>query len=137
MLPLISTIALVIVFFAPSSFGQPFPVPEGAKCDECGMTIDGTSKFVSEVADSNGRKFFFCDIGDMLYHFRAKRDTIRSVSVRDYTSGKWIDGKQASYVVNKTVKTPMGWGIAAFAQESEAKKWGTSVGFTDAFRLVR
>jgi copper chaperone NosL len=116
---------------------QPFPIPQGAKCDECGMSVEQDSKFISEVLSSNGKKFFFCDIGDVLFHFKKKREKIKAVYVRDYGTGEWVDGEKAFFVLNKDIKTPMSWGIAAFAKQSEAKKWGTPVDFSTAFTLTK
>lgn len=118
-------------------YSQQIIVPQGAQCAECGMTIDPDSKFASQVVTTEDKKLFFCDIGDMLYHFRSAREKARVVSVKDYPSGKWIDGKKALYVWNKNLKTPMSWGISAFALESEAKQAGDSVDFNGAFKLLR
>lgn len=118
-------------------YSQPFPVPQGSKCAECGMSIDQDSKFTSEVITRDEKKVFFCDVGDMLFHFRSDREKIKAVYVRDYRKGEWVDGKKAFYILNKNVKTPMSWSIAAFAEESEAKKWGNPVDFNGAFRLLK
>ncbi|HXX54051.1 MAG TPA: nitrous oxide reductase accessory protein NosL [Thermodesulfovibrionales bacterium] len=118
-------------------YAQPFPVPPGVKCDECGMAVGQDSKFASEVISSSGKKLFFCDIGDMLYHFRKERGNIRISYVRDYVTGDWIEGEKALFVLNKDIKSPMSWGIAAFAKESDARKWGTPVDFSTAFTLTK
>ncbi len=101
------------------------------------MSIDQDSKFTSEVITRDEKKVFFCDVGDMLFHFRSDREKIKAVYVRDYRKGEWVDGKKAFYILNKNVKTPMSWSIAAFAEESEAKKWGNPVDFNGAFRLLK
>jgi nitrous oxide reductase accessory protein NosL len=118
---------------------QPFAIPQGAKCDECGMSVEQDSKFVSEVLSTDGKKLFFCDVGDMLFHFRKEREKIKAVYVKDYGTGEWIDGKKAFFILNKGIKTPMSWGIVAFARhsEAEAKKRGTPVDFSSAFTLTQ
>lgn len=116
---------------------QPLLVPEGTKCAECGMIVDQNSKFASSVITKDDRNLFFCDIGDMLFHFRAGREKIKDVYVRDYDTGERIDGRKVFYVLNKKIATPMSWGIAAFTEESAAKKWGTPVDFDGAFTLLK
>ncbi|MGD0282226.1 MAG: nitrous oxide reductase accessory protein NosL [Dissulfurispiraceae bacterium] len=119
------------------AYAQPAPVPAGEHCAECGMSIDRDSKFAAEAVDGKGGKLFFCDIGDMLHHFRKSINTIQSAYVRDFTTGTWIDGRKAWYVQNKKFLTPMFWGIAAFSTDAEAKKWGLPVDFDAAFGLAK
>lgn len=118
-------------------YAQPFPVPQGTMCSECGMMVNPDSKFSVELVTTNGKKMFFCDIGDMLRHFRSDRGTLKTIYVKDYMSGGWIDGEKAFFVLNKDIKTPMSWGIAAFAKQSDAKKWGTPADFSTAFTLTK
>jgi copper chaperone NosL len=132
------TLFLVLIFVCPSLLhSQPVPVPQGTKCAECGMNVDQNSRFMSEVVTKDSKNLFFCDIGDMLFHFRSDREKMKDVHVRDYATGEWIDGKKAFYVLNKKISTPMSWGIAAFAADSAAKKWGDPVDFNGAFKLLR
>ncbi|HXX80584.1 MAG TPA: nitrous oxide reductase accessory protein NosL [Thermodesulfovibrionales bacterium] len=134
---IVSFFLLAFLVFPGSPAAQPFPVPQGTMCSECGMTVNPDSKFSVELVTTNGKKMFFCDIGDMLRHFRSDRETLKTIYVKDYISGGWIDGEKALYVLNKRFSTPMSWNIAAFSSESEAKKWGSPVGFSGAFGLVK
>ena len=133
----LSTCVLTFALFYLSAYAQPVAIPGGTHCDECGMMVDPHSKFASEVTAEKGRRLFFCDIGDMLYHFRTSKGAIRSVYVRDFSTGVWIDGTKAWYVMNKKLGSPMGWGIAAFSNDSEAKKWGIPYDFNAAFGLAK
>ncbi len=129
---------LVIVLVLPGhAYPQAFPVPQGTKCSECGMSVVEDSKFVSEAVTGDGKKLFFCDIGDMLVHFKSDRKKLKTVYVKDYTRQDWIPGEKAFYVHDRRFSTPMSWGIAAFREESEAKKWGNPVDFDGAFRLLK
>lgn len=131
------SVLFALLVFSGLLYAQPLPVPPGATCDECGMSIDKGSKLLGEALTTDGKKLFFCDIGDMLFHFRKEREKIKAAYVKDYATGEWIEGEKALFVLNKDIKTPMSWGIAAFAKQSEAKKWGTPVDFTTAFTLIR
>jgi len=133
----IAIFLLVIGAFPVLLHSQPVPEPQGAKCAECGMTVDRNSKFMSEVITRGNKNLFFCDIGDMLLHFNKSREKMKEVHVKDYATGERVDGRKAFYVSNKNLKTPMSWGIAAFAAESAAKKWGDPADFNGAFKLVR
>ncbi len=126
-----------VVSFPSLVHPQPVAVPPGTTCAECGMAVDPNSKFAVEATTNDNKKLYFCDIGDMLFHFRSVREKMRSVQVRDYATGEWIDGKKAWYVLNRKIPTPMSWNIAAFAAESPAKKWGDPVDFNGAFKLLR
>ncbi len=119
------------------AYAQPLPIPEGTHCAECGMAVDRDSKFAAEAIDVKGRKLFFCDIGDMLYHFRISKSAIRLLYVRDFSTGAWIDGRKARYVLNKKFVTPMSWSIAAFSSNDEAVKWGVPADFDAAFGLAK
>lgn len=120
-----------------SSYSQPFAIPRDTLCSECGMTVNPDSKFSTEAITAEGKKLFFCDIGDMLRHFRSDRGKLKTAYVKDYMSGGWIDGEKAFYVLDKRFSTPMSWSIAAFLKESEARKWGDPVDFNGAFRLLK
>ncbi len=135
---------LIILFFALLAFvfpaflySQPHPVPQGAKCAECGMLVDQKSRFMSEITTKDAKSLYFCDIGDMLFHLRKLGAGTRDVYVRDYSTGTWIDGRKARYVLSKKISTPMSWGIAAFQEESEAKQWGSPVDFDHASTLLK
>ncbi|MBF0559805.1 MAG: nitrous oxide reductase accessory protein NosL [Nitrospirae bacterium] len=133
---LVSALALALTC-AVAVYAQPLTIPQGTHCAECGMAVDRDSKFSASVIDEKGGKLFFCDIGDMLYHFKKSKAAVQSVNVRDYASGAWIDGKKAWYVLNKKFVTPMYWSVAAFSTEADAKKWGAAAGFDSAFGLIK
>ena len=133
----VSTIGLFVLMFPCILPAQPPPVPEGTTCSECGMKVDQNSRFVSEAFTTDEKRLFFCDIGDMLFHFRAKKEKIKNVYVRNYVTGTWIDGRKSFYVLNKKIPTPMSWGIAAFSEESAAREWGSPVDFDGAFTLLK
>jgi len=133
-----AALLLTTVFSFPALLhAQPVAVPQGTKCAECGMAVDQNSKFVSEVTTKDNKNLFFCDIGDMLFHFRSDREKMKDVHVKDYATGEWIDGEKALYVLNRKISTPMSWSIAAFAAESSAKKWGDPADFNGAFKLLQ
>ena len=110
--------------------------PEPAKirfgetiCAECGMIIS-QPKYASSFAyaESEGRfkSLPFDDIGDMLEHMRTHSDLIPvGVWVHDYDSEEWIDAESAYFVHSSAIKSPMGHGIAAFADKAAAEHLAT------------
>jgi nitrous oxide reductase accessory protein NosL len=114
---------------------QEYKIPEGAKCAECGMRIDPKSPFVCLAVRNNGQVLYFDEPGELLHHIRNMKD-IKDVRVKDYATGKWIDGRTAYYVKSKEFRTPMGWSIAAFASLKDAKAKGKAVPWDEAFSLV-
>ncbi|HHW84862.1 MAG TPA: hypothetical protein GX400_01470 [Chloroflexi bacterium] len=108
--------------------------PEPAKirfgetiCTECGMIIS-QPKYASSFAyaESEGRfkSLPFDDIGDMLAYMRKHSDLIPvGVWVHDYISEEWIDAERAYFVHSDAIKSPMGHGIAAFADKSAAEQF--------------
>ncbi|MFN3740667.1 MAG: nitrous oxide reductase accessory protein NosL [Thermodesulfovibrionales bacterium] len=127
---------LFLIIFHAVALSQ--DIPEGSICAECGMKVDPGSRFSALVIDrEDNRKYFFCDIGDMLYHYRKSPERIKEVNVRDFISGIWIDGRAAYYVRNKEFKTPMSWQIGAFRNRTEAERFGKIYTFQEAFELIK
>lgn len=109
---------------------------ESLRCAECGMTINQDSKFFSWAIDETGKKHF-CDIGDLLYHYRKAPQKIKEACVKDFITGDWIDAKSAFYVKSGNFKTPMAWQIGAFKNKGDAERYGKALVFEEALELVR
>lgn len=90
-------------------------------CAHCGMIIS-EERFAGAVVRGEGRDEtieLYDDIGEMLGDLA---DTSGArVWVHDYTTGEWIRGTEATYLVNSDLTTPMGTGTAAFADPARAK----------------
>lgn len=89
-------------------------------CDACGMIIS-EARFAAATVTTDGKTYKFDDAGEMLtYHAKHPELQVRAWFVHDYNSQNWIPGSSAFYVVSKEIKSPMGTGIAAFADKSAA-----------------
>ncbi|GAB4388931.1 MAG: hypothetical protein Kow0025_11190 [Thermodesulfovibrionales bacterium] len=134
------TIALTAVLTAlmlASAIAGPVDIPQGARCYECGMKVDPGSPYAAEIV-AGGELLPFCDIGDMLVRYHKMENKPEGVYVRDQESGRWIDARQASFVRDAAgIKTPMGWGIAAFETAEAAAEKGAAMTFEDALKAVR
>lgn len=95
-------------------------------CDRCGMIIEDerfAAGAVVEVGEGHYEHRIFDDIGDMLAYAadEAAQTPIHAYYVHDYDSKNWIDGESAFYVRSSQIHSPMGYGLAAFAEQSSAE----------------
>ena len=88
-------------------------------CDRCGMIIS-EERFASGIVDEKGNALTFDDPGEMIATLQDEGLNGRRVWVHGYPSMKWIDAKNAVYVVAKEAQTPMGTGVVPFDNEAEA-----------------
>jgi nitrous oxide reductase accessory protein NosL len=122
-LPIIGiAIALIVMSLSPVHAKE-------TRCTECGMMIRMDSKFTSKITQGDA-PLYFCDIGDLFTYLKRKNVQDAKIEVKDYASGEWIDARKAFYVKSmKKFDTPMGWGIAAYKDKSEASQSGTVMDF--------
>ncbi len=98
--------------------------PGRDECAECGMLISD-DRFGAAVLPAGEREFrLFDDISCML-EFARDHDTdgpCRAWYVIDHDSRRWIDGASAHYLKADPdrLRTPMGSGVAAFAESGRA-----------------
>ncbi|MEZ4637031.1 MAG: nitrous oxide reductase accessory protein NosL [Caldilineaceae bacterium] len=95
-------------------------------CDRCGMIIEDerfAAGVVVAVREGHYEHRIFDDIGDMLAYAadKAAQTPIHAYYVHDYDSKNWIDGETAFYVRSSQIHSPMGYGLAAFAEQSSAE----------------
>lgn len=94
-------------------------------CSACGMVIDDP-RFAAATLLANGEYLKFDDAGEMFsYHMKNPQDKVAAWFVHDYPTEKWIRGEQAFFVLSQSLQTPMGSGIAAFADQAEAEAFAT------------
>jgi copper chaperone NosL len=85
------------------------------------MIID-EARFAAATLTADGAAHKFDDIGDMLaYHREHPELAVRAWFVHDYETETWLRGETAYYVVSPEIASPMGHGIAAFAEQAKAE----------------
>lgn len=124
-----------LLAFAAGALAMEYKIPPQTKCAECGMGINPKSPYVCLAVTKSGRFLYFDEPGEMLVHIQKMTD-IKDVRVRDFSTGQWVDGRAAYYVKSKEFKTPMGWGIAAFASLKDARAKGNALPWSGAFSLL-
>jgi nitrous oxide reductase accessory protein NosL len=102
-------------------FAQPKEPPPGTKCVVCGMDVNMEPRLTSQVKLKDGTYKYAESPKHMLQYYLENRDKVAELWVKDYSSGKWIDGTKAYYVVIK--EGPMGYDLAPFQSRITAKKF--------------
>jgi copper chaperone NosL len=97
------------------------------ECASCGMIINEAKCSCALLVQEGGEREYrvFDDIGCMLEYGRQHEGTlVVSRFVHDYATGAWIDARAGSFLVapEGRLVTPMGSGIVAFAQRSQAEQ---------------
>ncbi len=98
------------------------------QCARCGMVIaDG--RFASAWRDPNGKARVFDDPGCMLMdHIELQPGEGAAYWVADYRDEALIDATTAAFVVSDAIRSPMAYGIAAFATRAAAEGALTELG---------
>ena len=131
---MVSTFICIVCIMVTAACGGPTITPELPPeiaygedvCDQCNMIISDeryAAGLVVEVEPGRYEHRIFDDIGDLLVYEQEHVDelTVAAYYVHDYGSKEWIDGRSAFYISSDELLTPMGFGLAAAAQEPEAQ----------------
>ena len=90
-------------------------------CAECKMAV--TNKSYAAQIVSDGKPLFFDDIGCLVQYERQgqiKPSTIKARYVRSVVGDAWLLAEKAVWIATKDVRTPMGYGFHAFADQKAA-----------------
>ncbi|CAM3973410.1 hypothetical protein D1970_17755 [Mesobacillus zeae] len=93
------------------------------KCEVCNMAVaDGPD--ATQIVLEDGKSMVFDDIGCMYAYLDKNKDKkIAAEFVRDHHDKGWVEAGDATYVYNKSVKTPMAYNVVSFKDEAKAKKF--------------
>lgn len=89
-------------------------------CERCGMIIS-EENFAAAYWTEAGEARRFDDIGGMLAYNTDQPEKVASYWVHDFASGEWIRAEEAHYLLDSELMTPMGFGIAAFVDQEQAR----------------
>ncbi|MED0677749.1 nitrous oxide reductase accessory protein NosL [Aneurinibacillus thermoaerophilus] len=91
------------------------------KCSVCNMQV-ADNQHSTEIILKDGKALKFDDIG-CLNEWEKKNGTeqVGAEYVRDYNTKEWVPLKEASFIYDKTFKTPMGYGIYSFKDKGAAQ----------------
>jgi copper chaperone NosL len=130
----IRTLALALAAAAWGCGGEPIAGPPQIRlgrdeCAECGMIINEDRYSASMVVDDRGdrKPLLFDDIGDMLDHERFNPGLrVLDRYVHDQPTRAWIEAATAHYIRSEQLHTPMGSGLAAFRNITDAQNLAAS-----------
>ena len=97
-------------------------------CSFCKMTIVET-KFAAEIVTKKGRAFKY-DATECLINDIENKDesSLAFILVTDYNTPKeLINATEATFLISKEIKSPMGAYLSAYKTNEEAKKNGTKI----------
>lgn len=87
-------------------------------CARCGMIIS-EARHAAGLAAKDAI-LTFDDTGEMIATVQERGSSSSRVWVHDFATATWIDGVTAFYVASPRAATPMGSGVVAFADRSQA-----------------
>lgn len=106
---------------APAWPPDPTPVVLGEDtCDACKMIISDI-RFGAELQPRQGEAEQFDDLGCLVARHRGETLDLQGVFVRAFPTGAWIRGDRVWVLSAGDVRSPMGYGLAGFADEPSAR----------------
>ena len=121
----------LIAVLASCAQGVAVPAPPEIRygedvCVGCNMIISDerfASAYAREIETGRFESLPFDDIGGMVGYAKKHPDhNIVRWWVHDFNTKEWVDATTAFYAASDTLQTPMGFGVAAFAQQADAEK---------------
>lgn len=91
-------------------------------CAQCGMIIS-EARYAAAYVTAAGDVRLFDDVGGMLAYDAQNREELSVYWVHDFNTEKWLRADTAVYVLSDKLASPMGWGVAAFANMAGAEQF--------------
>jgi copper chaperone NosL len=115
---------------AQTSTPQPMVIPQDVSCGKCGMYPAKYPRWQSQIIFKDGSMTPF-DGCKCMFNFMSAMDNydkahsmddVAAVLVKDFNTGKWINGADARFVVGSNMMGPMGKELIPFADQAAAMK---------------
>lgn len=132
---MLSTLALLALILVPlaNAADQPAPIviPNNLSCGVCGMHPAKFVKWQTQIIFTDGVMVPFDGGKDMFKYIlnMAKYEPehtsadIAAIWVKGFDSGKWLNGREAVYVVGSKIMGPMGKELIPFKTDDSARKF--------------
>ncbi|HID65529.1 MAG TPA: hypothetical protein EYP32_01025 [Aquificaceae bacterium] len=111
----------LLFVFCIFAFSQPIEIPKDARCVVCGMEVYKYTKFHAQIKMHDGTYKFTESPKHALKFYLQNKDKVKEIWVKDFKTGRWIDGTKAYYV--PIHEGPMGMDLAPFKSLVQAKKF--------------
>ncbi len=117
---------------------EPQTITEGMSCAACGMYPHRYPQWQTQVIFTDGTMAAF-DGNKCMFRFllnmqkfapERQPDQIAAIWVKDFKTGKWLDGKAAHYVIDSREMGPMGKELIPFASRNAAEEFQKANGGT-------
>jgi nitrous oxide reductase accessory protein NosL len=121
-------LATPLAFAAPP---EPQAITEKMSCATCGMYPQRYPQWQTQVIFTDGTMAAF-DGGKCMFRFllnmqqfapERKAEQVMVVLVKDFSTGVWLDGKAAHYVIGSKEMGPMGKELIPFASRTAAEEF--------------
>ncbi|GBD20968.1 hypothetical protein HRbin28_01417 [bacterium HR28] len=96
-------------------------------CAECGMILSDP-RFAAAATTADGETVLFDDIGCLLTYRQKHSPSWAAIWVHDLDTQSWLQAENAWYLVSPSIRSPMGYGIAAFAGQDAAQRRQAELG---------
>ncbi|MBU0674743.1 MAG: nitrous oxide reductase accessory protein NosL [Proteobacteria bacterium] len=119
------------LLFPAISQGAPQDTVDGAvRCPVCGMFVAKYPGWIAQIALGSNDPASFDGVKDMMAYYFAPTKfggqplaENAEVWVKDYYSLKWLDGRQAFFVLGSDVHGPMGHELIPFSSKAAAESF--------------
>ncbi|MHB1014576.1 MAG: nitrous oxide reductase accessory protein NosL [Desulfurivibrionaceae bacterium] len=117
---------------------EPQTITETMSCAACGMYPHRYPKWQAQIIFTDGTMAAF-DGNKCMFRFLLNMqkfapgrtaEQVAAVWVKDFKSGKWLDGKTAHYVIGSKEMGPMGKELIPFATHASAEEFQKANGGT-------
>lgn len=138
LLALLCAAMLLTTGLATAADQQPQPITEKMTCAACGMYPHRYPQWQTQVIFTDRTAAAF-DGGKCMFRFllnmqkfapERKPEQVAAVWVKDFKTGKWLDGKAAHYVIDSKEMGPMGKELIPFATRAAAEEFQKANGGT-------
>jgi nitrous oxide reductase accessory protein NosL len=112
------------------------------RCPVCGMKVAEHAKFSSAIQLTDGTTFYFCGTGCMMRSWlhpeiflATEKEQLQTPVVRDYFTGKEVDGRDVFWVAGSDVIGPMGPALVPVKGEKALEAFKRRHGGKTVFRM--
>ncbi len=117
-------LVLLLFILSLSAFSQPKEPPKGERCVVCGMDVNIDPKLTSQVKLKDRSYKYAESPKHIIRYYLDNKDKVVELWVKDYKSGRWIEGTKAFYVPIK--EGPMGYDLVPFRSKIDAQEFAKS-----------
>jgi nitrous oxide reductase accessory protein NosL len=128
-----TVLTIAAAFWLTASSGGAAPrdnIEADERCPVCGMFVAKYQPWITQIRVDEATIYSFDGVKDMMALYKnpgayngPKQAEISEIWVKDYYSLKWLDGRQAFFVIGSDVHGPMGHELIPFASRTAAESF--------------